>query len=135
MKHLALALVSGLCAVALAPPVATSAEKLEISEGSGLRDRDCRNGPDTCLGGYVWRGATPSDHVCVSSRMRDETHADNKLAGQRRTTSGGRYGPDTCKAGFVWRGTTPIDVICVTPQTRAAVQEDNRLAASRKSCR
>ena len=133
MKHLALVL--GLCSVALAHPVGVRAENLQTSEGPGLQGRDCRSGPDTCLGGYVWRGATQSDHVCVSPRTRDETHADNKLAGQRRTTSGGHYGSDTCKAGFVWRGTTPIDFICVTPQTRAAVQEDNRLAASRKSCR
>ncbi len=135
MKHLALALVFGFGGLALAQSAIARAENLGTSEDAGLRAKDCRYGPDTCLGGYVWRGATQTDHVCVSPPTRDETHADNTLAGQRRTTSGGRYGPDTCKAGFVWRGVTATDHICVTPQTRAAVQEDNRLAASRKSCR
>src|SRR5450432_3305154 len=118
----------GVClglAASFGSPGLASAENLGHSDDPGLRVKDCRYGPDTCLGGYVWRGATPTDHVCVTTQVRDATHADNQLAGARRTTSGGAYGPDTCKAGFVWRGTTPVDHICVTSQTRSAVQADN----------
>jgi hypothetical protein len=121
--------------VCLGLGVPALAENLGQSSDPGLKVKDCRYGPDTCIGGYVWRGATSTDHVCVAPQVRDATHADNQMAGARRTTSGGAYGPDTCKAGFVWRGTTPTDHICVTGQTRSAVQADNAAAASRKACR
>ncbi len=119
----------------LGVPLVTSAENLGQSDDPGLKVKDCRYGPDTCTGGYVWRGATAADHVCVTPQVRDATRVDNQLAGARRTTSGGAYGPDTCKAGFVWRGTTPTDHICVTGQTRSAVAADNAAAGSRRACR
>jgi hypothetical protein len=37
-------------------------------------------GPDTCRQGYVWREATPSDHVCVTPQVRAQTRADNANA-------------------------------------------------------
>jgi hypothetical protein len=30
-------------------------------------------GADTCLNGYVWREATPTDHVCVTPMVRLQT--------------------------------------------------------------
>jgi hypothetical protein len=40
-------------------------------------------GPDTCKHGYVWREATPDDHVCVTPGTRDQTADDNAHAGDR----------------------------------------------------
>jgi hypothetical protein len=37
-------------------------------------------GPDTCLQDFVWRGASPSDHVCVPPEQRDVIAADNSAA-------------------------------------------------------
>jgi hypothetical protein len=82
-------------------------------------------GPDTCSPGYVWRGATPADHVCVTPATRTATETDNQQAASRRVPGGGAYGPDTCKVGFVWRGVTPTDHTCVSPQTRDQVKADN----------
>ena len=121
--------------LALLAPTLSPAENLGQTDDPGLKVKDCKYGPDTCLGGFVWRGATPADHVCVSPLVRDATRADNQQAAARRNPGGGAYGPDTCKVGFVWRGATPSDHVCVTGQTRAAVQADNAAAASRKACR
>jgi hypothetical protein len=41
-------------------------------------------GPDTCLQGYVWREAVPSDHVCVTPETRTQTAEDNNLASSRQ---------------------------------------------------
>ena len=89
-------------------------------------------GPDTCKQGFVWRGVTASDHVCVSSERRDQTVQENSLAGERREPNGGAYGPDTCKQGFVWRGAVPEDHVCVSSESRAQAAEDNRLSNLRK---
>ena len=37
-------------------------------------------GPDTCIQGYVWREAQPSDHVCVTPPIRDATAQQNAAA-------------------------------------------------------
>ncbi|WP_407542885.1 hypothetical protein Q0M94_24730 (plasmid) [Deinococcus radiomollis] len=89
-------------------------------------------GPDTCKQGFVWRGVTASDHVCVPSERRDQVAHENSLADERRELTGGAYGPDTCKQGFVWRGSVSEDHVCVSSESRAQAAEDNRLAASRK---
>ena len=34
-------------------------------------------GPDTCIEGYVWREATPSDRVCVTPAAREQAVRDN----------------------------------------------------------
>src|SRR5215469_16856244 len=55
-----------------------------------------------CISGYVWREATPEDHVCVTMETHLRTLQDNQLAGSRRNASGGTYGADTCMQGYVW---------------------------------
>ena len=39
-------------------------------------------GQDTCASGYVWREAIPSDHVCVTPQVRQQTAYDNFKGGQ-----------------------------------------------------
>ena len=90
-------------------------------------------GPDTCKSGYVWRGAIPSDHVCVTPRVRSLTATENARAASHRQPGGGAYGPDTCKAGYVWREAYQGDVVCVTPAVRDRTHEDNSRAASRRA--
>jgi TIR domain-containing protein len=82
-------------------------------------------GPDTCIQGYVWREATPSDHVCVTPATRDQTARDNSLAASRRSRTGGPYGPDTCITGYVWREAVANDRVCVTPAVRDQAARDN----------
>jgi hypothetical protein len=89
-------------------------------------------GPDTCKSGYVWREASPSDHVCVTPASRTRAQNDNAQAFVRRSPIGGAYGPDTCLPGFVWREAFPGDRVCVTPQTRTETAEENRLGMSRR---
>ena len=60
-------------------------------------------GADTCLEGYVWRGAIPTDHVCVTPLVRMQTAQENDQAAAHRSPTGGPYGPDTCLNGYVWR--------------------------------
>ena len=43
-------------------------------------------GSDSCVQGYVWRGARPEDHVCVTSKERDRVAADNEAAAERVAT-------------------------------------------------
>jgi hypothetical protein len=105
-----------------------------ISMVSVASSYDCTYGPDTCKQGYVWRGAVPSDRVCVTPEVREQTRIDNSLADQRRNPIGGAYGPNTCIVGYVWRDAFPGDVVCVLPQTRAQAAEDNSQAAQRKAC-
>jgi hypothetical protein len=86
---------------------------------------------EKCISGYVWREATPEDHVCVTMRTHEQTLQDNVLAGSRRDPRGGPYGPDTCLQGFVWRDVFDGDHVCVTPQTRSQVLEDDREGPNR----
>jgi hypothetical protein len=88
-------------------------------------------GPDTCIQGYVWREAQPSDHVCVSPNIRDDTANENAAAAQNVEPGGGAYGPNTCKQGFVWREAFSGDVVCVTPGVRSQAAKDNAAAQSR----
>ncbi len=87
--------------------------------------------PGTCIQGYVWREASPTDHVCVTPNVRDQAAYDNSQASARRNPNGGPYGPDTCLQGYVWREAFPNDHVCVTPETRAQAQYDNSQAQSR----
>jgi hypothetical protein len=88
-------------------------------------------GPDTCISGYVWREASPTDHVCVTPAVRDATASDNSRAGARVDPNGGAYGPDTCLSGYVWREAFADDHVCVTPATRSQAAADNAAAQSR----
>lgn len=90
-------------------------------------------GPDTCLEGWVWRGAVPSDHVCVTGATRDATAYDNSQAAARRSPTGGAYGPDTCLDGWVWREAVVGDHVCVTGATRTQARNDNAQAAARRN--
>lgn len=87
-------------------------------------------GPDTCISGYVWREAIPSDHVCVTPAVRDRTQQENSTAAERRDPTGA-YGSNSCKQGFVWREAFDGDTVCVTPDIRSATKADNAAAASR----
>jgi hypothetical protein len=87
--------------------------------------------PDTCISGYVWREARPSDHVCVTPAVRTRTQQENANPTNHRSPNGGTYGPNTCVNGYVWREAFDGDTICVTPDERSATLADNAAAASR----
>ena len=87
-------------------------------------------GPDQCIQGFVWRGAWPEDHVCVTPEQRQRVAEDNAQAPYRVNPTG-PYGPNTCIQGYVWREARTGDVVCVTPDERTQVATDNSLAQSR----
>ena len=87
-------------------------------------------GPDTCKTGYVWREASPDDHVCVIPERRTQARRDNAQA-KYRVSKIQTYGPHTCRTGYVWREAFDGDVVCVTPQVREQTRQDNALAADR----
>jgi hypothetical protein len=80
-------------------------------------------GPDSCVSGYVWREAMPTDHVCVPPATRDRTRLDNSLAPTRWFN--GPFGPHTCIGGFVWREAVAWDDVCVTLDIRTQAAQDN----------
>lgn len=86
---------------------------------------------DKCIPGYVWRQATPDDHVCVTMQTHEQTLQDNMRAAERRNPKGGPYGADTCLQGYVWRDVFDGDHVCVTPKTRTQVLKDDREGPSR----
>ena len=96
--------------------------------------RDCSYGPDTCLLPYVWREASPADHVCVTVETRSQAAYDNSQAAARRDPNGGAYGPDTCLFGYVWREAFSGDHVCVTGETRSQAAYDNSQANARMAC-
>jgi hypothetical protein len=87
----------------------------------------CLYGADTCLQGYVWREASPNDHVCVTGAARTQAAADNSQADARRVS-----GSDGCQSGFVWREAFPGDHVCVTALTRAQTAVDNKRNDARR---
>ena len=50
-------------------------------------------GADTCLNGYVWREAVPSDHVCVTTMVRTQTAQENAAAAAHRSPRAARTDP------------------------------------------
>ncbi|MEP7007438.1 MAG: hypothetical protein ABI810_15755 [Sphingomonas bacterium] len=88
-------------------------------------------GPDTCINGYVWREATPNDHVCVIPAVRTAARRDNEQARYRVSATVHHSGPDTCRSGYVWREASPTDHVCVLPSVRAQARADNAAAQSR----
>jgi hypothetical protein len=88
---------------------------------------------DTCNQGYVWREASPADHVCVAPAVRSQTTQENSSAGQRRDPNG-PYGPDTCVQGYVWREAFSGDHVCVTPASRDQATKDNAAQSNRHHC-
>lgn len=101
-------------------------------DGGSSAANNCSSGPDTCEQGFVWREASPADHVCVAPQIRDQTAAENRLKVQRWVN--GRVG-DFCKSGFVWREAFNGDTVCVPPPSRDQAHADNRRAGSRMACR
>src|SRR4051812_9436177 len=85
-------------------------------------------GPDTCLEGYVWREARPTDHVCVRPPVRKQARADNAAAASRHGAGG-----NACITGYVWRAAFPGDLGCVVPSVRARASADNAAADSRRN--
>ena len=111
--------------------VLSIAAALALTATAALADGDF--GPDTCLNGFVWREAVPTDHVCVTPAVRTQTSQDNAQAAARRNPSGGPFGPDTCLSGYVWREALSSDRVCVTPATRDQARSDNLNAAPRRN--
>lgn len=83
---------------------------------------------DRCVQGFVWREASPADHVCVTPAVRSETRDENGQAAARRNPAGGPFGPDTCQQGFVWREAFTGDHVCVPSSSRARAAADNAAA-------
>lgn len=83
----------------------------------------------SCVKGFVWREARPSDHVCVRPEIRADVAEQNRTRAKRWTQ--GAYGPQTCIAGYVWRDAFASDKVCVTPKFRDQTKKDNQAAASR----
>jgi hypothetical protein len=91
------------------------------------------HGPLTCLDGYVWRQATPRDHVCVTPEVRAQAAQDNALAPSRAGAASAGLAPGLCAPGYVWREAVPGDQVCVTPATWQQVHDDNRTAGWRRN--
>ena len=111
MKTTTIALTVSLLVSAIAPVAPALAD-------------DYAYGPDTCRNGYVWREASPLDHVCVLPSARTRAAQENAMAFSRIDPAGA-YGPFTCIAGYVWREAFAGDVVCVTPARRSAVAREN----------
>jgi hypothetical protein len=81
-----------------------------------------------CPQGYVWREASPSDHVCVTPLERSRAAAQNAAAAAHVSQTDQTYGPNTCVSGYVWRDAYVGDVVCVTPAERDASRNENAQA-------
>ena len=104
-----------------------------LAGASGPASATSDHGPLTCLDGYVWRQATPRDHVCVTPEVRAQTAQDNRLAPSRASATSTTFGPDLCAPGHVWRDAVPGDHVCVTPATWQQVHDDNLTAGARRN--
>jgi hypothetical protein len=105
--------------------VNAAANQAQITIGTQIVDR--------CIVGFVWREASPTDHVCVGGATRAQAASDNAQAAARRQPGGGASGPDTCRQGFVWREAFANDHVCVTPATRSQAAADNQQTANRRN--
>jgi hypothetical protein len=81
-----------------------------------------------CPQGYVWREASPSDHVCVTPLQRMRAAAQNAAAAAHVNQTDHTYGPKTCVSGYVWREAYVGDVVCVMPAERDAAKNENAQA-------
>jgi hypothetical protein len=81
-----------------------------------------------CPPGYVWREASPSDHVCVTPEQRMRAAAQNAAAATHVNRTDPAFGPKTCVSGYVWREAYAGDVVCVTPAERDAAKNQNAQA-------
>jgi hypothetical protein len=117
-KYPAALLVVVLTAAAFAAPAAWSA-------GADY-------GPDTCLNGFVWRGAFRGDVVCVTPETKRQVALDNGAAASRRDPRGAN-GPRSCKVPYVWRNARASDNVCVTAEQRGQAALDNAARATRRN--
>lgn len=46
--------------------------------GRDRDDEDRANDDGTCIDGFVWREATPEDHICVTPEERSEAATQNR---------------------------------------------------------
>lgn len=97
---------------------------VNVMPGTPVFADDFAYGPDTCRTGYVWREASPFDHVCVRPASRTTAAQENAVAFSRIDPAGA-YGPFTCIYGYVWREAYVGDVVCVTPARRTIVAREN----------
>lgn len=81
-----------------------------------------------CPQGYVWREASPSDHVCVTPLQRTRAAAQNTAAAAHVNQMDSSFGPNTCVSGYVWREAYVGDVVCVRPAERDAAKNENAQA-------
>jgi hypothetical protein len=82
---------------------------------------------DACSSGFVWRMATPNDHVCVFPTTKDLVATDNAEAAKHRAPGN----EDKCIEGYVRREANSEDHVCVIPQTRTETLRDNMMEAFR----
>ncbi|KAB0681344.1 beta/gamma crystallin domain-containing protein [Aureimonas leprariae] len=101
-------------------------------DGESSAVNNCSSGRDTCEQGFVWREASPTDHVCVTPQIRDQTAEENRRKVERWVN--GNF-DDYCKSGFVWREAFDGDTVCVPPPSRDQAHADNGRAAARLACR
>lgn len=107
--------------------IGTTYQPLELAPGSKSKG----GARDTCMSGYVWREARPSDHVCVTPQTRAEVARQNRDA--PRFWVNGAYGKHTCVQGLVWREAFKGDDVCVEPRVRDEARRDNELGAQRRA--
>ena len=81
-----------------------------------------------CPQGYVWREASPSDHVCVTPLQRTRAASQNATAAAHVDQTNQTYGSNTCVSGYVWREAYTGDVVCVLPAERDAARNENAQA-------
>lgn len=98
-----------------------------LAAACSIAHAECPSGEDQCRPGFVWRGAFPGDHVCVSGASRARAAQDNGQAPSRTVP-----GSDACRAGFVWRDAEPGDKVCTTGTVRSESATENQLAAQRR---
>jgi hypothetical protein len=114
--------------VGVAPGVKPPTDVVEKSAGQAIAPAAGPAPSGPCIQSFVWREATPNDHVCVAPEMRSLIAQQNRDRLAHGVMNQGKmyYLPS-----FVWREAVAGDQVCVTPQERSKVREDNRLASSR----
>ncbi|UWZ86637.1 hypothetical protein [Occallatibacter riparius] len=112
----------------------TSGQKPARTPSNNGTTENCTSVADTCKQGYVWREAGPSDHVCVTPAVREQSQNENALGASRRSPGGGAYGADTCLQGYVWREAFPGDHVCVEPDAKVRAARQNSLAGTHNAC-
>ena len=122
-----------ICLIGLVASLSFTANSfLGAQERLGTSEQPLETGKkpsDTCIKGYVWREARPSDHVCVKPEIRTAVAEQNQTRKQRWTS--GAYGPQTCIQGYVWREAFSGDKVCVKPDFREQTKQDNKAAPRR----